>query len=324
MAMRLYSVGDSGEPIRDIQGRLSSLGFDCSPDYRGEFGPGTKAAVGSFQKARGLDADGIVGPDTWRSLYEAGFRLGDRILYHRRPMLRGDDVEELQRRLNALGFDAGKVDGIFGPVAAEAMMDFQTNRGMAVDGIAGPQVIAELRLVARASRKTGREAVREREWMRGLPSSLVGSRACFDPSCRDEEEASAAWSAASASAGLYQIMGGHPFVSRSIDVFSTESIRARRANRLGADLIVSLRLPQADDPGVYFFASAMSRSDAGALLASTIAAQLGLPMDGRANPILKHTRSPAVIVTHPELGDRLSKGIVAGINGFFVEAATQE
>ena len=41
---------------------------------------------------------------------------------------------------------------------AAAMLDFQNNRGMAVDGIAGPGVVAELRFVGRASRKTGREA----------------------------------------------------------------------------------------------------------------------------------------------------------------------
>lgn len=321
--MRLYRAGDSGEPIRDIQSRLASLGYDYSPDPRGEFGDGTSMAVKLFQRERGLDADGIVGPNTWRSLYEAGFRLGDRILYHRRPMLRGDDVEELQRRLNALGFDAGKVDGILGPDTADAMMDFQANRGMAVDGIAGPNLIAELRRVARSSRKTGREAVREREWMRNLPASLVGSRACFDPSCRDETEARSSWEAAAASTGLFQIMGGQAFVSRSVDVFSTESIRARRANRLGADLIVSLRLPQGDEPGVCFFASPMSRSEAGALLASSIGAQLTLPVLGRAYPILKHTRAPAVVVAHPELGAQLSKGIVAGVNGFFVEAGQE-
>ena len=322
--MRLYRVGDSGEPIRDIQGRLSSLGFDCAPDPRGEFLNGTSESVVLFQRARGLDPDGIVGPDTWRSLYEAGFRLGDRILYHRRPMLRGDDVGELQRRLNALGFDAGKVDGIFGADTATAMLDFQNNRGMALDGIAGPGVVAELRFVGRATRKTGREAVREREWMRNLPSSLVGSRACFDPSCRDEEEASAAWETATAAAGIFQVMGGRPSISRSVDVFTTESLRARRANRIGADLIVSLRHPQADHPGVYFFASSMSRSEAGALLAAEIAAHLDLPVDGRAAPILKHTRSPAVIVSHAGLGPELAKGVVAGINGFFVEANLQE
>ncbi len=322
--MRLYRVGDSGEPIRDIQGRLSSLGYESDPDPRGEFSSGTSTAVISFQMARGLDPDGIVGPDTWRSLYEAGFRLGDRILYHQSPMLRGDDVGELQRRLNALGFDAGKVDGIFGPDTSRALLDFQTNRGMAVDGVAGPQVISELRSVDRATQKTGREAVRERESLRHLPRSIVGSRTCFDPSCRDTDEADAAWTAASSAAGLLQIMGGTPLISRSIDVFTTESIRARRANRTGADVIVSLRLPRADSPGVYFFESSMSRSEAGALLASSIAALLELPTGGRTAAILKHTRAPAVIVAHPLLGRGLGKGLIAGINRFYVEAGGQE
>jgi N-acetylmuramoyl-L-alanine amidase len=318
--MRLYRVGDSGEAVRDIQNRLVSLGFDCAPDARGEFEFGTANAVSAFQRSRGLDSDSIVGHDTWRALYEAGFRLGDRILYHRHPMLRGDDVAELQRRLNALGFDAGKVDGIFGPDTGRALIDFQHNRGSAVDGVAGPLVLAELRAVGRATRKTGREAVREREWMRGLPESLVGSRVCFDAGCRDAAEAQAAWTAASATARIFQILGGVSLFSRSIDVHSPDLIRARRANRLGADLIVSFRFPSSEAPGVFYFASPMSRSEAGALLARSIARHLDLPVDGRATPILKHTRSPAVVISPEELGHGIAKPVVAGINGFFVEA----
>ena len=68
----------------------------------------------AFQDARGLRVDGICGPQTWAAVVESGWRLGDRLLYRRRPMLRGDDVAELQRRLNGLGFDAGREDGIFG------------------------------------------------------------------------------------------------------------------------------------------------------------------------------------------------------------------
>jgi len=39
---------------------------------------------------------------------EAGYRIGDRLLYHRAPMLRGDDVATVQRRLSALGFEPGQ------------------------------------------------------------------------------------------------------------------------------------------------------------------------------------------------------------------------
>src|SRR3712207_6890176 len=37
----------------------------------------------------------------------------------RSRMMRGDDVRELQHRLNQLGFDAGAEDGIFGPLRSE-------------------------------------------------------------------------------------------------------------------------------------------------------------------------------------------------------------
>src|SRR5713101_1983249 len=104
--------GSHGEAVRDLHARLASAGFFCAPDDPGEFGDGTTAAVRAFQDARGLRVDGIVGNQTWSTLVESGFSLGDRLLYFRRPMLRGDDVTELQRRLNALGFDAGREDGI--------------------------------------------------------------------------------------------------------------------------------------------------------------------------------------------------------------------
>ena len=72
------------------------------------------------------------------ALVEAGYRLGDRSLYLHSPMMRGDDVADLQLRLGGLGFDAGRIDGVFGPDSARALLDFQRNTGLATDGIAGP------------------------------------------------------------------------------------------------------------------------------------------------------------------------------------------
>ena len=199
--MRLYRLGDEGPAVRDIQNRLEALEFDCRPDVRGLFGEGTGRAVIAFQEAKGLDADGIVGPDTWRSLYEAGYRLGDRIIFMRRPMIRGEDVSELQSRLNSMGFDTGKVDGIYGPDTQRAVVEFQHNRHLAEDGRVGPEVVTELRLVSRGDPKEGREAIREREWLRLLPPTIAGARVFLDPGCRDGEESRHTWETATAAAG---------------------------------------------------------------------------------------------------------------------------
>ncbi|MDP1826960.1 MAG: peptidoglycan-binding protein [Archangium sp.] len=63
--------GARGEAVRGLQQRLSQLGFDPR-GVDGVFGPGTQAAVRSFQASRGLGVDGIVGPQTWGAL-----RTGD-------------------------------------------------------------------------------------------------------------------------------------------------------------------------------------------------------------------------------------------------------
>jgi N-acetylmuramoyl-L-alanine amidase len=315
--MRLFRLGDSGEPVRDIQDRLSALGHACDPDPRGEFGVATSAAVQAFQGDRGLVVDSVVGPDTWRALYEAGYRLGDRLLFLRRPMLRGDDVSEIQSRLNNLGFDAGKADGIFGLDTQKAVIEFQHNRGLGEDGVAGPEVITELKLVSRGQLSTGREAIREREWLRSLRPTVVGTRVMFDPASRDDEESHGAWAAATAAAIALQEHGGLPIISRSMDVSMPERMRAMRANRLGADIIVSFQRCDDRGAGVFSFETPRSRSEAGAGLAAHIATALGLEQGGRASAILRETRSPAVVVSVARLDADLGRRTVEGLERFF-------
>jgi peptidoglycan hydrolase-like protein with peptidoglycan-binding domain len=64
---------------------------------------------------------------------------------------RGEDVKTLQRMLLSLGYDLGTfgpngdgVDGIFGSVTLAAVRAFQSDSGIAVDGIAGPITFGEL------------------------------------------------------------------------------------------------------------------------------------------------------------------------------------
>jgi N-acetylmuramoyl-L-alanine amidase len=317
--MRLYRRGDEGAAVRDIQDRLMALGFVCGGDPLGVFGAGTGEAVSTFQRKRGLAVDGIVGPDTWRGLVAAGYRLGDRMLYRRVPMMRGDDVAELQRRLNSLGFDAGKVDGIFGADTLAALLDFQSNRGMPEDGIAGPEVAAELDLMTRATAKPGRELVRERQWLRSLPGYIAGQRIFVDSFCRGDDERAATWSAAVTFSRIIQDLGAQPLLSRSIDSSPTERVRAFRANRIGADFVVAFALPRDGDPAVFYFASQHSSSAAGASLAEAVAGCLGLAPKGRSIPILKNTRSPAILVAVEPMDERVGGRVAQGIINLFAE-----
>lgn len=314
--MALYRIGHSGEPVRDIQDRLVLLGYAVGDDSIGEFGGGTRSAVEAFQRAHSLAPDGMVGAETWRTMVDAGYRLGDRLLYYRLPMLHGDDVASLQRELNALGFDAGICDGIFGADTLRAAMDFQQNRGMAEDGIVGTAVTEELTLMTRATKKLGRDVVRERVWLSTLPPNVAGQRIFVDPFCRDDMETGSAWRAGTAAARVLREMGAHPVLSRSVDTRPEERNRARHANEIAADMVIGFALPQTDSPGVFFFESPISRSESGEALAAGIAGRLGLGAIGRVSPILKETRATAVVVTVPALDAGLGSAVARGIQSW--------
>ena len=55
--------GSTGADVRLCQELLNEQGFSTGVD--GVFGSGTEKSVKSFQSAKGLTADGIVGPATW-------------------------------------------------------------------------------------------------------------------------------------------------------------------------------------------------------------------------------------------------------------------
>ncbi len=83
-----------------------------------------------------------------------------RDLYYKngRTMLRGEDVRTLQTDLNALGFNCGSADGIFGPKSAAAVMAFQKKHKLEVDGIVGSKTRAAMELALESVGKESGEA----------------------------------------------------------------------------------------------------------------------------------------------------------------------
>ena len=57
---------------------------------------------------------------------------------------RGAAVQSLQEMLNALGYDAGTADGIYGSRTESAVRQFQLNNALESDGVAGPKTLETL------------------------------------------------------------------------------------------------------------------------------------------------------------------------------------
>lgn len=143
--MKPVRPGDRGPAVEDIQRRLLGLGYDLGrTGVDGVFLGATAEAVRTFQTQHDIAADGVVGDRTWSALVDAGFSLGDRMLYLRLPHFHGEDVVVLQRALNALGFACGAVDGIFGAFSERAAREFQRNAGLPADGIVGPNTVSTI------------------------------------------------------------------------------------------------------------------------------------------------------------------------------------
>ena len=56
----------------------------------------------------------------------------------------GSQVKTLQQALAALGYSAGKADGVYGPSTTNAVQRFQVAKGLDEDGVMGPATLAAL------------------------------------------------------------------------------------------------------------------------------------------------------------------------------------
>ncbi|MDQ4065788.1 MAG: N-acetylmuramoyl-L-alanine amidase [Actinomycetota bacterium] len=343
----LIRPGDRSGQVADIQARLRSLGLDVL-DPPGVFGDSTRTAVRAFQQRRGLLVDGIVGPQTWGGLVEASWRLGDRIVYLKSPPMRGDDVGALQRRLNALGFDAGKEDGIFGPDTDAAVRAFQKEYGVSEDGMFGPISHAALNGL-RADRDATARPLREelaRQKHAGIGTAVIvldpghgpgdpGETARDAPVVEDD----VCWDLATRIASHLIDAGAKVYLTRARGEAPSASDRAARANEMGADLFISLHLnahqeASAEGCSAFYFEG----SRAGEALAERIQerlVQLGLNdcrTHARSYALLKETRMPAVLVEpvfitnpnearmleDPEFIETLAQTIALGTLNYFV------
>lgn len=249
--MPLFRLGDHGSAVAEIRAILVGLGL--LPDGGDPvFDEACDRAIRAFQQQRGLIVDGIVGPATYRVLREASYRLGARVLSYQlsAPMV-GDDVATLQHRLQNLGYYTSLVDGIFGLNTHNAVCLYQSEYGLASDGICGPATLRSLERLGTRVTGGSPNAIRQEEQVRRSGPQLSGKRILIDPGSGGlhplstgelaERESDLLWDLGARLEGRMAAAGMQTFLSHDGRGRPGDNERARVANLMDADMMISLR-----------------------------------------------------------------------------------
>jgi len=277
--------------ISAVQSRLIRLGYDIPENEISDLGPETVRALKSYQEIHGLPVSSEVDATTWNELITSAYRLGDRLLYEREPLFRGDDVSELQHRLNSLGFDSGREDGVFRSETAQALRDFQRNMAISSDGICGPNTVISLARVSTFASSSATSLREKLKWQLRKNSDTYRVGICIDPS--------------------FTILGDRLIkelfeLGMKVPLYCEDGEQAdiaAQANENKIDFLFSISPSFSATGRCVFFSNARYRSLVGAGLAGAIQHELSKvlksdPDDivGRMYPLLSSSQMPSVII----------------------------
>jgi N-acetylmuramoyl-L-alanine amidase len=323
--------GFTGAKVVEVQRRLKLLSYEIGDSQiDGILGPQTKEAVRKFQQDRGLDASGIVDEETWMEILDAGYLIGERLLYLKNPQFRGDDVKTLQLWLKTLGFYKYKENGIFCNRTHKALIEFQKNMKIHVDGIFGGNTMQHLKNLKR---------IIESQKSSNYPSitGYMKSKAATDFKVIIDYGENINDMANNINyfrdkiyicrsiAGFCRDMLVHMGIDSAITVSEDESSslfladRIKFANRSNADILINLNLGYSEDSDAngsscFYFKGAKSFSIPGKIIANLIQDKLtenlktlDCRVHGANYTILKETVMTSVLIEPGFISNELDK-----------------
>ena len=262
----LPKLGDRSSAIELISNTLLRLGFIATPSDI--FDDNLTQGIKAFQQERGLTATGVINEITARSLEEARFKLGDRVLvFNAAALMRGDDVSNLQDRLIQMGFNCGKVDGVYGASTEGAVKEFQKSVGILSDGRCGPATLISLMRLVKTVSGGAPSALRESVKHSVRSSALANKVIVIDPSWGGEftgesangvVESEIVFDLAQRLEGRLIALGVNVVLTRSANNSPLEKDRIKVANTVSADLVIALKVDsykneKANGVATYFY-----------------------------------------------------------------------
>jgi len=262
----LPKLGDRSSAIELISNTLLRLGFIATPSDI--FDDNLTQGIKAFQQERGLTATGVINEITARSLEEARFKLGDRVLvFNAAALMRGDDVSNLQDRLIQMGFNCGKVDGVYGVNTEGAVREFQKSVGILSDGRCGPVTLISLMRLVKTVSGGAPSALRESVKHSVRSPALANKVIVIDPSWGGEftgesangvVESEIVFDLAQRLEGRLIALGVNVVLTRSANNSPLEKDRIKVANTVSADLVIALKVDsykneKANGVATYFY-----------------------------------------------------------------------
>ena len=262
----LPKLGDRSSAIELISNTLLRLGFIATPSDI--FDDNLTQGIKAFQQERGLTATGVINEITARSLEEARFKLGDRVLvFNAAALMRGDDVSNLQDRLIQMGFNCGKVDGVYGVNTESAVREFQKSVGILSDGRCGPATLISLMRLVKTVSGGAPSALRESVKHSVRSPALANKVIVIDPSWGGEftgesangvVESEIVFDLAQRLEGRLIALGVNVVLTRSANNSPLEKDRIKVANTVSADLVIALKVDsykneKANGVATYFY-----------------------------------------------------------------------
>ncbi len=318
-------MGSVDPVVDEVRARLERIGLlpreeQLGREQRQTFDSAVDSAVRSFQQERGISVDGVVGPMTFQRLEEARWKLGDRVVSYTysRPTA-GDDIIDLQRQLNTLGFQLTRIDGVFGSETDRALREFQRNCGLEADGTCGPEVWRALSRLQRTVKGGAAQLLRSHHDYETARTGVANKVVVIDPGHGGTDyghvanrmaEAIVADDLSRRVEGRLAAVGTQVLLTRPLSFEIEDPIdernRAEFANSTGADLVVSLHCdsePTGLGRGVatYYYGHNHDESLLGKQFAEIAQAEIVRRtdlLDCRVHPktweLLRSTRMPAV------------------------------
>ena len=278
--------------VTTLHEQLLALGFDVA--LGDTVTQRTLAAIQNFQQSRGIEVTSMIDSQVLHALEETSWELGDRLLYVSKPLLRGDDVVALQQSLALLGFDPGRVDGIFGPLTESGLQEFQRNYGLDASGtLTRATLVALRRLVPRDQSRRLVTEVRQRS---ALIREATSRRVVLGGD-------------SPLLANLREAISGLGLETSIIE--GSDADVAQAANEQTVGLVIGVREREGvSEPVIHYYESFRFRSLHGHEMAERIAAELNGDTFGMAGPLLRNTTMTALEIIH---GPGVSASLVSAV-----------